>query len=176
MEEKAFLFASEVHKNQLRKNNKPYITHPIMVASILKKYGASENLICAGYLHDTIEDASVMYNELKEKFNQEIADLVLLDSEDKRLSWQERKNKVILDVTNGTRDFQMLVCADKLANLIDLKEDINENQEKAWDKFHEDKEHQKWFYYTLLDSFNKINDSTMYEEYKNTLTLIFEGE
>ena len=62
--EKAFLFALEVHGHQKRKDGKPYIVHPFSVANALARNGADDDLICAGLLHDTIEDGGVTPEEL----------------------------------------------------------------------------------------------------------------
>lgn len=65
MIEKAFLFANEVHAGQTRKDGKAYISHPTMVAMELAKNGADDNLICAGLLHDVLEDTDVDEETLK---------------------------------------------------------------------------------------------------------------
>ena len=61
----AFLFALRVHGEQTRKDGKPYIVHPFSVATELAKNGADDALICAGLLHDTIEDGGVAPEELE---------------------------------------------------------------------------------------------------------------
>src|SRR5699024_12152702 len=84
---KAKLFAEKAHDGQLRKNgNVPYITHPIRVAEKLKLVGASEELICAGYLHDTVEDTSVEIVDIQKTFGTRVADLVAAHTEDKSRS------------------------------------------------------------------------------------------
>ena len=93
MIEKAFLFAYRAHGEQKRKDGKPYIVHPVEVAMELARNGASEELICAGFLHDTIEDASITRQQLEEAFTPYVAELVAEDSEDKEkagrsVSWR----------------------------------------------------------------------------------------
>ena len=73
----AFLFALRVHGKQTRKDGKPYIVHPFSVATELAKNGADEELICAGLLHDTIEDGGVTPEELRCEFGDEVLRLVL---------------------------------------------------------------------------------------------------
>ena len=97
---RAFLFALKVHGGQTRKDGKPYITHPFSVAMELAKNGASDELICAGLLHDTIEDGGVSPDELKREFGGEVLRLVLFDTENKRLSWKERKDATLLALEN----------------------------------------------------------------------------
>jgi len=48
----------EVYQKQKRKGKDVgYISHPLTVGVVLAKAGASENVIVAGVLHDTIEDS-----------------------------------------------------------------------------------------------------------------------
>ena len=126
MLEKAFLFALKVHGRQTRKDGKPYITHPFSVAMELAKNGANDELICAGLLHDTIEDGGVTPEELKREFGEEVLRLVLFDTENKKLSWKERKDATLLALENCDRKCAMLVCADKLSNIRDLAEGLKD--------------------------------------------------
>lgn len=72
----AYLFAEEKHEGQYRLTGEPYIQHPLTAAMILANMNMGPETLAAALLHDVIEDAKVSYNELKEKFGEEIADLV----------------------------------------------------------------------------------------------------
>lgn len=75
--EKAMQFAIEAHGNQFDKSGKPYIMHPVAVASIIACIvDNDENLICAAFLHDTLEDTDTTYQDLIRNFNLDIANLV----------------------------------------------------------------------------------------------------
>ena len=74
---KAFLFALYAHGEQKRKDGLPYIIHPVEVGMELARNGADEALICAGLLHDTIEDAYITPEQLRAAFDEEVAELVL---------------------------------------------------------------------------------------------------
>ena len=89
----AIKVAAEAHRDQLRKgSDTPYIVHPLAVGMILRQAGFSEEVVAAGILHDVIEDTSVTYNEIREKFNGRIAELVKSCSEpDRSLPWEQRK-------------------------------------------------------------------------------------
>jgi len=53
----ALAMAAEVHKEDRRKTTgEPYLNHCVAVASILEAWGADEDEIVAGLLHDTVED------------------------------------------------------------------------------------------------------------------------
>ena len=69
--EEAYLFAKEKHKNQYRKSGEPYIIHPINVAIILADLHVMPNTICAGILHDTVEDTDTTLEELTSLFGED---------------------------------------------------------------------------------------------------------
>ncbi len=73
---RAYAMAEECHKNQKRNSGDPYITHPLNVAYILADIGLDENTICAALLHDSVEDTPVTDEDIRKKFNDEIADMV----------------------------------------------------------------------------------------------------
>ena len=74
--DKALDFATKKHGAQLDDNGKLYIFHPIAVAKILMQITNDENIIAAGYLHDTLEDTDTSYEELIYVFGEDIANLV----------------------------------------------------------------------------------------------------
>ena len=73
---KAYEFAECAHKDQYRCSGEPYITHPLYVAESLVKDNADADTICAGFLHDTIEDCNVTYKDIADAFNSDVANMV----------------------------------------------------------------------------------------------------
>ena len=73
---KAHSFAQNAHEGQKRKSGEPYVTHPIAVSGIIAELNLGVSSICAGLLHDTIEDTSATKEDLVETFGEEIAFLV----------------------------------------------------------------------------------------------------
>lgn len=72
---RAFEFAREKHKNQLRKyTGKPYLTHLDSVTYRVQQYSEDRKDWIIAILHDCMEDQGVTHKELKEMFRQEIAD------------------------------------------------------------------------------------------------------
>ncbi len=73
---KAYDFAADKHKNQFRKSGEAYIIHPLNVACILANLHVGPDTICAGFLHDVVEDTDVSLEGIKNEFNADIASIV----------------------------------------------------------------------------------------------------
>ena len=78
LEEKALEFAAIKHEGQMDDQGRPYFfAHIIQVYSLLKDVTDDEEILCAGILHDTVEDTNTTYEEIVHEFTKEIADLVM---------------------------------------------------------------------------------------------------
>lgn len=120
--EKAQQFATKKHAGQFRKDGKtPYITHPHAVVELLKKIGvADENIIAAGWLHDTIEDCGVTKDDLAREFNAEVARIVSALTRDvSRDEYKERMLKADYAV-------QIVKLADVVHNCSTLTPDLTQ--------------------------------------------------
>ncbi len=73
---KAYEFAKDAHKGQKRYSGAPYFQHVAIVGKYLSEWSMPATIICAGLLHDTVEDTPVTLPDIEEKFNKEIARLV----------------------------------------------------------------------------------------------------
>ena len=73
---KAFEMADFLHKEQYRSSGEPYIIHPLSVAIILAELQVGPATICAGLLHDTVEDTGVTLQTITDEFDADIALLV----------------------------------------------------------------------------------------------------
>jgi GTP diphosphokinase / guanosine-3',5'-bis(diphosphate) 3'-diphosphatase len=74
--ERAFAFACESHEGQERKSGEDFITHPLGVARICAGLRLDTATLAAALLHDTVEDTSASLEEVRERFGDEIAQLV----------------------------------------------------------------------------------------------------
>lgn len=99
---KAYYFASEAHKNEKRKSGEPYIVHPIAVATILIEMKMDEATIAAALLHDTVEDTSVTFKQIKQEFGDEVEKLVKGVSKINRIHYD---NKEIVEMDSLKRMF-----------------------------------------------------------------------
>ncbi|MDO4721092.1 MAG: bifunctional (p)ppGpp synthetase/guanosine-3',5'-bis(diphosphate) 3'-pyrophosphohydrolase [Peptostreptococcaceae bacterium] len=73
---RAYHYAQIAHEGQYRKSGEKYIVHPVEVAKILAELELDVTTIAAGLLHDVIEDTSVEYADIAERFGKETADIV----------------------------------------------------------------------------------------------------
>lgn len=69
-------FAEEAHKNQYRKSGEPYFMHCVRTAEILAQLRLDMDTICAGLMHDVLEDTGITRGEMEERFGINIAGLV----------------------------------------------------------------------------------------------------
>ena len=124
---KAYEYANTLHQNQYRQSGEPYITHPLNVAYILADMHADRNTICAGLLHDTLEDTSITKEDISHDFNQDIANLVdgVTKLAKMNFSTKQEQNyantrKIITGITDDVRII-IIKLADRLHNMRTLE-------------------------------------------------------
>jgi len=74
--QKALDFACKLHEGQKRQSTEPYIIHPVAVAEILIDLNCDTDTICAGLLHDTLEDTDINIIQFEEEFGPKVTRLV----------------------------------------------------------------------------------------------------
>jgi len=120
----AYEFAAAAHAGQKRKGgDSPYIAHPVAVARLLEGEGvADEDLIAATFLHDVVEDTERSLDDLRDRFGDEIADVVEAMTDDRSVEPYELRKDLHRDqVEAAGRRPVLIYAADKLANLRDLR-------------------------------------------------------
>lgn len=74
---KAFEFAIEAHKHDLRASGEPYFTHPFEVAMIVaEEFPLDDTTIVATLLHDVAEDTDFDVELIAKEFGKEAAEIV----------------------------------------------------------------------------------------------------
>jgi len=111
--ERARDFARIKHTGQKRDDGKDYFeAHLCQVVDILKLITNDNDVICAGYLHDTLEDTDTNYEELVEIFGKRIADLVV------ECTHEGKKDEVGFYFPKlKTKEGIIIKFADRLSNL-----------------------------------------------------------
>lgn len=110
----------------------------------------------AGFLHDTVEDAGVTYDELRAEFGDRVATLVEKASEpDKTLDWRARKQHTIDRIAHeDDPEALTLKAADTLDNVRSIRETLRaEGEERTWARFRRGRQDQHWYYRGLAEAF-----------------------
>lgn len=125
--EKAYLFSKTAHEGQLRESGEPFIVHPLKVAYILAELELDCTSITVAILHDVLEDTDFTIAQLREKFTDEIADLVdgvtkleLIPYSSKMEQQVENLRKMFLAMAKDIRVI-LIKLADRLHNMRTLK-------------------------------------------------------
>jgi (p)ppGpp synthase/HD superfamily hydrolase len=156
--------ARKKHQHQRRDDKvTPYSDHLEKVVKILKKIGIrDESILCAGWLHDTIEDTDTDYDDINKDFGIETANIVATVTKDTRMIKEYREIAYCKQLKEGTWQAQIVKFADILANLNDLKSSNGTNSERK------EKAKNKLKYYDAIKiglTKNKLNipslDSTL---------------
>jgi len=123
----AFDFGYNAHKGQLRKSGEEYFTHCISVGLQLSEWNMDCDVVVAGILHDTLEDTSITKKEIKDYFNEDIANLVegVSKLSDIKFNTRQQKQaenfmKMFLSVAKDIRVI-IIKFADRLHNLRTIK-------------------------------------------------------
>ena len=127
MVKKAYEYADILHQGQVRQSGEPYITHPLNVAYILAELHADQDTLCAGLLHDTLEDTKATKEEITRDFNSEVAKLVDGVTKISKMPFSTKKEinnantrKIITSVMEDVRII-IIKLADRLHNMRTLE-------------------------------------------------------
>ena len=136
----------EVDQKQTRKGkNIAYIGHPLTVALILARAGADEDTICAGLIHDTIEDCNpekpVTRAMIVELFGENVATLVASITENlDEPSWEERKKQGIESIKTFSHESVLVKSGDILSNGTEIIDDHKAEGDAIFSRFSRPKE------------------------------------
>jgi len=117
--------ARKAHAGQLRRGSDghPFVDHPLAVAERLHQLGYRDEVLAAALLHDVVEKSETGNAELRERFGDEVADLVEALTEDETIEdYEERKREHRQRVGRIGGDSVAIFAADKLTNVAMLRE------------------------------------------------------
>ena len=124
---KAYQYAYNLHDGQFRQSGEPYIIHPLNVAYILSELHADSDTLCAGLLHDTLEDTNTSKKDIAHEFNPTIASLVDGVTKLSKMNYSSKQDlnmantrKIILGLTEDVRII-LIKLADRLHNMRTLE-------------------------------------------------------
>ena len=120
---RAYEYADDLHKGQFRQSGEPYISHPLNVAYILAELHADRDTVCAGLLHDTLEDTKITKEDIAHDFNQNIANLVDGVTKLAKMNFSSKQDQNYANtrkiITGITEDVRIIIIklADRLHNM-----------------------------------------------------------
>ena len=124
---KAYNYANDLHKGQYRQSGEEYIIHPLTVAYILAEMGADSDTICAGLLHDTLEDTNTTKEEIAENFGSDVANLVDGVTKISKMNFSSKQEQNVANtrkiITSMAADIRIIIIklADRLHNMRTLQ-------------------------------------------------------
>jgi (p)ppGpp synthase/HD superfamily hydrolase len=121
----AQLFAIRCHGEigQLRKyTGEPYVVHPATVAEIVRSVPHTEEMLCAAWLHDVVEDTPTTIDQIRDLFGEEVAKMVwqLTKPARSELTRAQRNVAYRASLAEASPAVQTI----KLADIIDNTRDI----------------------------------------------------
>jgi len=124
---KAYVFAGQAHKGQVRRSGEPYLSHPLEVTDYLADMRLDKTTLVAALLHDVLEDTETTPAEIREAFGREVADLVegvtkmsRVQAVSPEVRRAETIRKIILAMTDDIRVI-FIKLADRIHNLKTLR-------------------------------------------------------
>lgn len=158
----ALIWSETAHREQSRKqvpnsldgSQVPYLIHTTTVMNILSKANADRDLVCAGCLHDIIEDTTVTKEDLRKEFGSEVTRLVMAVTKDKTFKGirLEDQATLVLEKCDAVgEDACALKAGDLLANMSDLVWSVEEGGIKKLEEiFGKNRWHRKVAHYIEL--------------------------
>src|SRR4051794_34614434 len=133
---RAYDYSVRAHEGQKRKSGDPYFIHPASVAGIITELRLDTASICAGLLHDVVEDTLVPIEDIEREFGSEVGFLVdgvtklskinFTSKEDRQA---ENFRKMVVAMARDIRVLLVKLC-DRLDNMRTLEAMNAESQER----------------------------------------------
>jgi myo-inositol-1(or 4)-monophosphatase len=153
---RAFLLAADLHENQTRKASLvpgvPYMSHLMEVAGMVMSSGAPETVVAAALLHDSIEDqGSQTRSAIQQQLGAEVLALVEECTEPgsggaTKAPWLERKKAALQRMQHLSMGAFMIMVADKLQNMRELRRNVSLRGNQAFKGFRVDKAAVLWYH------------------------------
>ena len=133
---RAYDYSQLAHREQTRKSGDPYFIHPASVAGILTQLRLDTASICAGLLHDVVEDTDTSSADITRDFGEEISDLVDGVTKLSKMNFTSREDrqaenfrKMVMAMAKDIRVLLVKLC-DRLDNMRTLQHMKPASQER----------------------------------------------
>jgi GTP pyrophosphokinase len=134
--QRAYDYSFKMHAGQTRKSGEPYVVHPVSVAGIIADLRLDAASVCAGLLHDVVEDTLATTDDITKAFGVEIAELVDGVTKLSKINFTSKEDRQAENfrkmVVAMARDIRVLVIklCDRLDNMRTLEHMKPEAQER----------------------------------------------
>ena len=119
----AFELAKEAHEGMKRLSGEPYISHPVAVTGLLAEMHLDADALCAGLLHDTVEDTALTFDQVEERFGGVVRRIVEGETKISKLAVRvyadeqsENLRQMLLSMVTDVRII-LVKLADRLHNM-----------------------------------------------------------
>lgn len=185
----ALEFASKIHQGKNWKDtSRPFIYHPMAVASLVLFYGGDEVQAQAAILHDTIVEGSHNLDEIEKQFGPDVANLVRAfedppEAFQVNLSWADKKKAYLTKIEKLSPYALLLIACEELHELATLNQDIKYLGAQSWKRYPVPGRDIGWYYKTLATIlYHRLNEeryrpliSEFASETKRLTHQVFEG-
>ena len=120
---KAYKFSKDAHREQFRRSGEPYFQHLYHTALILSELNMDTTTICAGFLHDVLEDTNISEEVISNEFSPRILQFVKGVTKIGGIKFQSEQQqqaqnfrKMLLSVADDIRVI-IIKFADRLHNM-----------------------------------------------------------
>ena len=175
--DEALLFASELHRDQVRKGTGiPYLSHLLSVSALVLKNGGDEEQAIAGLLHDAAEDqgGQPTLDEIDTRFGERVARMVLDCTDslvDPKPPWRARKEAYVASIALKPLDSLLVSLADKTDNARAILGGYREIGDEVWNRFSGRKEGTIWYYRSLSELFSRRMPGPLADELARTVSM-----
>jgi methionine-R-sulfoxide reductase len=179
--DQAFAYASELHRDQRRKETDiPYISHLMSVAALVLEHGGNEDQAIAALLHDAVEDqgGQPVLDEIRKRFGEGVARIVDECSDawgEPKPPWRARKEDYIAKLPKKGPETLLVSLADKTHNARAILGDYRQLGDGLWARFNGGREGTLWYYRTLSEFFRGALPGPLASELARAVAA-FEGE
>jgi (p)ppGpp synthase/HD superfamily hydrolase len=119
-------YAMKAHEGDIYGEGFPYTKHLNDVYNVLVTFGVfKEQLLVVAWLHDTIEDTMVVYEDIEDEFGTMIANLTYLLTDKRGRNRKERQEKTYPELAKD-HYARLVKLADRIANMTMTMHDSQE--------------------------------------------------
>ena len=133
---RCYAYAEQSHSGQFRRSGEPYLVHPMGVSKIIADLNLDVASVCAGILHDCVEDTTATPEDIREKFGEEIQQIVEGVTKLGQIPWTTREErqaenfrKMLLAMARDIRVI-LVKLADRVDNMRTLQFMSRDKQER----------------------------------------------